>query len=241
MFLLRLFTVNNKVARFAADKMYTECCFGLPVRVAAKGTDMRVSSSSSIGGGKVSPGRKAQLESQIKKLEKQKRRLQKKLRGESESSGKTSAPSLQNAMMMLGSGENKTTVPSGNSLAAVAGTSTAGDASVPAGVATPKTADPMLSAVSEVLSTFSGLQQSSGSGIEDMIEDPKEIMKQIMMLEQQIMMLKQQLGEEPKLDLDDDDSKPRVTLPGGETAVAESVESFSPPDVSVDGHVDGYA
>jgi hypothetical protein len=84
----------------------------------------------------------------------------------------------------------------------------------------------------------------------EMEEDPKEILKRVMMLEMQISMLRQQLEDDelPAVETEEVDKDQLASIlsmaANAQTAnaLASSADAALPSaEVSVDGHVDGYA
>ena len=82
----------------------------------------------------------------------------------------------------------------------------------------------------------------------DLAEDPKEILKQLQLIEMQLMTLRQQLDEDMPLPLEpeaNDKDAASLAVAGMQAReareAAESAAAFPPPEVTSEGHVDGYA
>lgn len=181
--------------------------------------------------------RKDNVMRQIKKLEAERRRLQKRLAKAAQSAGDGGdGGSSGGGTVSAAAGTSETVA------APVAASQQQGDGSSNTAAAAAQGKSASVSAALQQLAQFSR-NLSSSAEEEDTEENlsPKEIMKLLQLVELQIATLQQQLGEDAILQVGveglDDDRKPGAAPDGS----AAGVEAALEPPVVQDGHVDGYA
>lgn len=205
---------------------------------------MRISGAA-IGGGELTGSRKASIERQIKKLEEKRDEILEKLGAKK---SKKSSQAQEPAGV------------SGGTLH-VGATGSAGQGGVAApqsgegAAAQPDTSSGNAQNIGQILHAASQKLSSASSAIpSDASEDPKELMKQLQLIEVQIMALRQQLdeGSSEAIELDPDEAAALATA-GMEAreAVRSTGSDAARPDAALPalptvestpgGHIDGYA
>ena len=197
---------------------------------------MHVTSRTVVSGGSGN-ARKAGIEKQIKRLEKKKRELIKKLSGKGESAKQPEG--VSRGTMAVSAPQ---TAASAQTPVAMPGAS---DQTTPAVPALPTPAPASTDFAGDVAQTLRDFQasSSSGSAFPEIEEDPEDIMKQIQLIEMQIMQLRQQLGDDAMtvMSMSSEDGQEQ-SADDLFSAFAGRTEEAAKPTVEVaDGHVDGYA
>lgn len=199
---------------------------------------MQITTSTHVSASSGNP-RKASIMRQIKRLEKKRNELLEKL-GMGKESREASTDSFQGTPTV-----NNTATASRSVELHLPGAQTKpADGSRDAIAAVPAAAP--ASGGGNSGSLFHNLQNAASSGedsLEALEEDPREILKQIQLIEMQISMLRQQLGDDARTLLEAvTDEKDEDPADLAATALAASIEEKLAPAVEVvDGRVDGYA
>lgn len=201
---------------------------------------MRISGAS-VGGGEISGSRKASIERQIKKLEKKRDEILEKL-GAKKSSKKQDSAELSTGNLRVNS--------AGSDGQGSASTPQIGGSDAESGVAAPRSdvfSDKSLDMGQALHDMSKKLSSSSAADGAATAEDPKELMKQLQLIEMQIMALRQQINDDSSEALEvDTEEAAAAAMSGMEAREAnrstDSAAATSLPEVSVsaDGHVDGY-
>lgn len=216
--------------------------------------------SSSVGGNNSTVGtdsRKTQIRKKIKELETERRQLQKKLSKAVKSLGGGSSGASKSAKPVASTPAATTTQPATTTTAtqkrhipeAIRETmpnydiqALAAEYSNPTMSTEAFTAG---SALVQMTEKITGIYESSGETSEELDMTPEQIMEKLELIELQITMLQMRLGDDEKSvlsmgSLEDDDEQPETATPNVAATEAND-EALSPPVVTDDGHVDGYA
>lgn len=184
---------------------------------------------------------KANIQKQIRRLEKKKVQLMKKL-NKSGDTGGTASMDLAKASVSVAAPQA-----SGQSAAAATLPAASGDGSGAQAQAASQVAAAGASRNNEIAQALRELQtsMSSSQSVPELEEDPKDIMKQIQLLDMQIMLLRQQLedddGTTVLANLDDEDEDDSQNPLAQFLPQAGGAEAALPTAEVVEGHVDGYA
>lgn len=197
---------------------------------------MITSTSRRVGSG--GNPRKANIEQQIRRLEKKKKQLLKKLNGEADDSG-SSENNLSTALAQASVVIHQQA--GGAQPAAVS--SEEGAASLPVTANASASAGSAQNVGQTLNELMASLSSGGGEGSLDIQEDPEEILKQIQLVDMQIIMLRQQLGEDNILSLAAEQENGGDAEGLFKEAVAKlQASAMKLPTAEVTGgHVDGYA